>query len=174
MRKVILYSAVSIDGYIAGPNDEIDWLQDDPAYDGYEPFVSRVDTIVMGRRTWDVFVGFGEYPYGEIKSIIMSGSLGRLDVDWPVDLTDASPEKVIGDLRAKPGKDIWLMGGGQLNRSFLEANLIDEFIISIQPQLLGDGLPLFPKGFPHQSFQLTSSKSYPKGMVELHYKRHID
>ncbi len=182
MPKIILYAAVSLDGYLAGPNHELDWLRDDPDYDGYEPFIAGIDTLVMGRRTWDVLAGFGEWPYGERRAYVMSQSLEKIETDLPVTVTKQSPSDLIESLRQDAGnnkakigdqdaKDIWLVGGGLLVRSFLAADLIDEMILSMQPVLLGHGLPLFPAGFPQRWFERVRVSHYPKGMVETHWRR---
>ncbi len=170
MPKIILYAAVSLDGYLAGPNHELDWLRDDPDYDGYEPFIAGIDTLIMGRRTWDVLAGFGEWPYGERRAYVMSQTLEKIETDLPVTVTKQSPTELIKSLR-QDAKDIWLVGGGLLVRSFLAADLIDEMILSTQPVLLGDGLPLFPAGFPQRWFERVRVSHYPKGMVETHWRR---
>lgn len=176
MQKIILYAAVSLDGYLAGPNHELDWLKDDPDYDGYEPFIERIDTLIMGRRTWDVLAGFGEWPYGERRAFVMSQSLETIETDLPVKATKQSPSELIDTLRCADGNDeaagdIWLVGGGLLVRSFLEADLIDEMILSMQPVLLGEGLPLFPAKFPGRWFERVRVSHYPMGMVETQWRR---
>ena len=82
-----------------------------------------------------------------------------------------SPAKFVEGLRKKPGKDIWHMGGGELAREFLRADLVDEIRLGIMPVLLGEGIPLFPSGFPQREFSLTECRSYSKGMVSLVYQR---
>jgi len=182
VNNIILYAAVSLDGYLAGPNHELDWLRDDPDYDGYEAFIARIDTLIMGRHTWDVLAGFGEWPYGERRAYVMSQSMEKIVTDLPVTVTKQSPKELIDMLRREAGnenaasgdrdaQDIWLVGGGLLVQSFLEADLIDEMILSMQPVLLGDGLPLFPVGFPQRWFERLRVSHYPKGMVETHWRR---
>jgi dihydrofolate reductase len=175
MRRLILYVACSLDGFIAGPRDEIDWLDMDPDYDDYDAFTARIDTIIMGRRTYDVALGFGEWPYPDTRCIVMTRTpdvfAATIPANAHVEFTSDAPTALIDRLRAESGKDIWLMGGGDLIRGFLAADLIDEFIINYQPIILGGGLPLFPPGNARHALTLQSVDSYPMGMIEARYTR---
>ena len=88
-----------------------------------------------------------------------------------VTFTNRSPAALVGQIRKQKGKDIWLMGGGELSRDFLKADLVDELYIGIVPVLLGEGIPLFPSGFPQRDFALIENKSFSKGLISLKYKR---
>lgn len=167
MRRIKLFIASSLDGHIARPDGGIDWLFSDADY-GYAAFYDSIDTVVMGRKTWDLSQSFGEYPYpGKAAVVFSRRRAGQRD----------SHARFVGDeigpfmraLRAQPGKDIWLVGGGELVREFLAAELIDDFIVSIHPRVLGAGLPLFPA--PCRETRLRHVKTIPfeSGLVQLHY-----
>jgi len=148
MRKVILYIATTLDGYIADEHDGFSFLHE---YDSvvevqqsYEQLMKRIDTIIMGRTTYDVIKALGEWPYATTQSYIVSRSVHpqeQCNVTW---ITD--PVALINQLRTQSGRDIWLVGGAQLMKTFLENDLIDEYQIAIIPKLIGTGKPLF---LPH-------------------------
>ena len=105
-----------------------------------------------------------------MKTYVFSRSKPPGERDGVV-FTNKSPATIISQLRKRPGKDIWLMGGGELARDFLKADLVDELYIGMVPVLLGEGIPLFPSGFPQRDFTLTENKTYSKGLISLKYKR---
>ncbi len=168
-RRVRYSVAMSLDGYIAGPNGEADWIVIDPDIDFTEIF-SRFDTLLIGRKTFEAMGkmggGGGEFP--GVTSFVVSRTLQP--AEHP-DLTIA-PDAValVTDLKAKPGKDIWLFGGGELFRSLLGAGLVDGVDVGIIPVLLGSGIPLLPSPAGRARLALTRQRVYEKsGSVGLEY-----
>jgi len=169
MRKVIYYAAVSLDGYIARPDGSVDWLYDAEDYDT-ESFFDSIDTIIQGRKTYEQALTFGEWPFGNKESFIFSktkaGEVSQhglfVDQDIPV---------FINQMRSVPGKDIWLIGGGELAGAFLDACCIDTLWLFVHPVLLGEGIPLFQ--LPHNETQLTLDYAIARsrGVVEMKYTR---
>jgi len=168
-RKIRLFVASSLDAQIARRNDTIDWLISDADY-GYADFYASVDTLILGRNTYDVCLTFEAFPYPGKRVIVLSRTRSGADQNG-VEYTAEEPFEVVHRLRREPGGDIWLVGGGQVVRSFLAANLVDGLDIFVHPILLGDGLPLFPTGFPETKLALASSQSFPSGLVRLSYVR---
>lgn len=170
--QTILYIAASVDGYIAGPNGEIDWLsmvdRDGEDY-GYYQFYDSVDAIVSGSKTYDLANSFGEWPYpGKPTFVFTRRSLKskRDDVFFLSEPVDSAMEKI----KAQGFQRVWLLGGGELVRSFLQHKLIDEYIISVIPIILGAGISLFPPATPEQQLELVSSRHYESGLVQVHYR----
>jgi dihydrofolate reductase len=170
MRKVKLFIASSLDGYIARADGGIDWLFTDADY-GYTPFYDSIDTVVMGRKTYDLALSFGEYPYKGKAAYVFSRS--RSGTDEQATFVSGSAAAFVDRLRGEPGRDIWLVGGGELARDFADANVIDEYIISIHPRLIRTGLPLFwpsPQAGDVE-LELVSSQAFPSGLAQLTYRR---
>jgi dihydrofolate reductase len=167
VRKVVLGLGISIDGYIARPNGAVDFLFMPKDY-SMAPFFATIDTAVMGRKTLDA--AGGSYNDSSMEVYVFSRTLppGK---QKGVTFTDQSPAALIRQIRKKPGKNIWLMGGGELAREFLQADLVDELYIGMVPVLLGEGIPLFPSGFPQRDFTLVENKTYSRGMIALKYQR---
>lgn len=169
MRPIKLFIACSLDGYIARPDGGIDWLFTDGDY-GYREFFASIDTVVMGRKTWELSLGFGEYPYpGRAAFVFSHRRAGERDAHAQFVAGPVGP--FMRALCAQPGRDIWLVGGGQLVRAFLDAGLIDEFIVSVHPIVLGAGLPLFPAPVREIQLQHVRTMSFDSGLVQLHYRR---
>lgn len=169
MRKVILYIATSLDGYIAGPNGEIDWLFTEGEY-GYDSFLSSIDTTVMGRKTYELTKTFGEWPYPDHISYVFSlekSDPGDKNVRW----VRGDAAEFIRTLKDQPGKHIWCVGGGEVNTALLKAGLIDEMRIFVHPIILGQGLPLFAGNPPQTSLRFTGSRDYDTGLIELRYAK---
>jgi dihydrofolate reductase len=170
-RKFIFYGAVSADGFIARPDGSVEWL-DRPRPKGnygWSAFYDSVDTCILGRHTYDLSVRFGrpEVCAGK-KNYVFSRTLKKA----------ASPKVIIVNeavrgfaerLRAEKGKDIWLMGGGQLLAGFLDSGQVDEFIIHVIPRMIGEGIPLVAPRHRNLSLKLLASKTFPDGVVRLHY-----
>ena len=170
MRKVVLGLGISIDGYIARLNGAVDFLFMPKDY-SMAPFFKTIDTAIMGRKTLDDALKMGgSFGGSSMKTYVFSRSKPPGERDGVV-FTNKSPATIISQLRKRPGKDIWLMGGGELARDFLKADLVDELYIGMVPVLLGEGIPLFPSGFPQRDFALTENKTYSKGLIALKYKR---
>ena len=171
MREIVLSLGISLDGYIARPDGAVDFLFMPKDY-SFAPFFASIDTAIMGRKTFDVAVqaGRGSFASSKIDNYIYSRALPpgqRNDVTF----TNQPPASLVAELRKKPGKNIWLMGGGELAREFLKADLVDQLHLGIVPVLLGEGIPLFPSGFPQRNFSLTENKTYSQGLIALTYKR---
>jgi dihydrofolate reductase len=115
-------------------------------------------------------MGGGSFRGSKIVSYVCSRTLPPGERDGLI-FTKQSPGTLISQLRKRPGKDIWLMGGGELARDFLKADLVDELYLGVVPVLLGEGIPLFPSGFPQRNFALIENKTYSKGLISLKYKR---
>jgi dihydrofolate reductase len=170
MRKVVYGGAMSLDGYIAGPNGEYDWIVMDPDID-FAAAMRRFDTFLIGRKTFEVMRRAADAapPTTGITSIVCSRTL-RPD-DCPGATLTASAERAVADLRARPGKDIALFGGGELFRSLLAAGLVDEVGFSVIPVLLGGGIPMLPAPADRARLKLKSHRVYEKtGTVLLEYE----
>jgi dihydrofolate reductase len=172
-RKLILYIATSIDGYIANPDGDTSWLHA-PEYTmenedfGYNKFVNEIDTTLMGHNTYKVVTGFDlPFPYADKTNYVFSKTNTGKDQNAEF-INDSIPE-FITSLKQKEGNNIWLIGGGQINTLLLENHLIDEMIITQVPIVLGSGLPLFTKAKHSYPFFLNDSKSFKNGFVQLHY-----
>jgi dihydrofolate reductase len=171
MRKVILYIAMSLDGFIAGKNDDMSFLsavQAEGEDYGYYDFINSVDTVILGRKTYDwVMSQVVEFPHADKESYIITRttrpSQGKTHF-YSGDLNE-----LITNLKCRSGKNIFIDGGADLVNSLLKDGLIDEFIISIIPVLLGDGVQLFQTGMPELKLNLISTKSFDKGLVQVHY-----
>ncbi|HEY8510636.1 MAG TPA: dihydrofolate reductase family protein [Cyclobacteriaceae bacterium] len=171
MRQVLLNLAVTIDGYIAGPNGEYDWCFTDNDY-GLTAFNKRVDTFIMGRKTWEVsqqYLGDGSSEESSGSTIIVFSRTLKKAFD-NVRIVNEDPVAFVKELKRQPGKDIWLYGGGEIVTQFQQANAIDEMHLSVHPLLLGDGIPLFGKS-DRTPFELVESIPYPSGLVQLIYRR---
>ncbi len=170
MRQVRYSVAMSLDGYIAGPNGEIDWIIMDPEID-FRALMSRFDTVVMGRHTFEAATALGEGPtMPGVKTIVISHTL-RPEDHPDVTIVGDGWEGTIGGLRREPGKDIWLFGGGKLFRSMLGAGLVDAVETAVIPVLLGGGKPLLEPSVIQTRLQLTGSRVYDKsGIVLLEYR----
>jgi dihydrofolate reductase len=169
MRRVILFIASSLDGCIAGPMGEINWLFSDQDY-GYTEFFAGVDTVVMGRLTYEVSLSFGEYPYKDRKGFVFSRTkAGTRDANVP--FVGEEPGPFVGKLKKRAGKNVWLVGGAPIIQSCMIHDVIDEFVISIHPVILGDGIPLFRGPMPTTKLKLQDCQSFDTGLVQLTYSR---
>ncbi|MEN3368072.1 MAG: hypothetical protein V7609_215 [Verrucomicrobiota bacterium] len=166
-RRVRYSVAVSLDGFIAAPAGEFDWIIVDPASD-FAAVFKQFDTFLMGRRTFEVTQqdGAPAMPTGT-QTIVFSRTLRQSD--YPHVVITSEVNKTISTLKKKPGKDIWLFGGGELFRSVLHAGLIDTIELAVMPILLSQGIPLLAAGARSPSLQLTESKTLPSGTVLLSY-----
>jgi dihydrofolate reductase len=170
MRKIKLYIASSLDGYIASEGDGIDWLFTDEDY-GYAKFYDSIDTILVGRKTYDQSLKFDEYPYKGKKVYVFTRRTDRNKNAHYVEYINADiPSFVRGLLLQSVGKDIWLLGGGEIVSILLNADLIDEIILSIHPIILGGkGIPLFSNIKKQVKLQLLESIPFGSGLVQLCY-----
>ncbi|MFB2920823.1 dihydrofolate reductase family protein [Aerosakkonema funiforme] len=168
MRKIRLYIASSLDGYIARTSGDVDWLFTDADY-GYTEFFAQIDTVLMGNKTYQQVLGFGEYPYKGKQVFVFSNTLpGQKDNN--VEFVGGDLNEFVNNLRQSPGGDIWLVGGGEIIHYFLKHSLIDELILSIHPIILGDGIPLIVKDASLQtSLKLKDVKTYDSGLLQVSY-----
>lgn len=171
MRSIVLGLGISLDGYIARLDGSVDFLFMPKDYSMAE-FFKRIDTAILGRKTLDdaMKMGGSEGSFGSMAAYVFSrsqppGKRGKLT------FVNEPPKELVARLRKQKGKDIWLMGGGELAREFLKADLVDELYLGVVPVLLGEGIPLFPSGFPQRDFTLLENKTYSKGLISLKYKR---
>lgn len=170
MREVVLGLGISLDGYIARRDGSVDFLFMPKDY-SMAPFFKTIDTAIMGRKTWEVARKMGgSFGGSSMTSYVMSGSQPPGERGGVI-FTNQTPAALIAEIRKRRGQDIWLMGGGELARDFLKADQVDELYLGVVPILLGDGLPLFPSGFPQRDFALLENKTFSRGMVALKYKR---
>ncbi|MBD1838328.1 dihydrofolate reductase family protein [Coleofasciculus sp. FACHB-501] len=167
MRKVILFIASSLDGYIARQSGDIDWLFTDQDY-GYSEFFASVDTLLMGRKTYEQVLTFGEYPYKGVKSYVFTKN-PLFPADSNAEVIREDITEFVEQLRQVDGKNIWLVGGSQLTHALMSQNLVNELILSIHPTILGEGIPLFDNGIISQSLNLTKCQTYDSGLVQLSY-----
>lgn len=169
MRRVILYIAMSLDGMIAGPNDDLSFLNDYDDFQlvkaSYDDLMSQIDTILLGRKTYDFVMNHMQWPYDGLDTFVFTRHPKPIEHGI---MTDQKPSEVLKTLQQKPGKDIWLIGGAELTQSFLSDGLVDEMVIAIIPKLLGDGIQLF-KG--SQSFWHVKDIKEEKGLIMITYKR---
>lgn len=175
-RKVILYIACSLDGYIAKPNDDLSFLamveQEGEDY-GYHAFVESVDTVILGRRTYDwVMAQVPEFPHADKETYVISRS-GKATIG-KTQFYSGDLQELLTKLKQKEGKNIFVDGGAQVVSLLLKDKLIDEFIISIIPVLLGEGTRLFQENYPEQQLEFISNKAFPSGLLQMHYRRKIE
>jgi len=167
MRRVCYSVAMSLDGYIAGPKGEYDWIVIDPEIDFAEMF-KRYDTVLMGRKSYDAAKQHGGYGMPGPKAYVFSKTLDQ--ANCPDATVSRDPEKTVAALKKAKGKDIWLFGGGELFRSLLELQLVDAVEVAVIPVLLGNGLPLLPKSEKRARLTLTQHKLFKKtGTLLLNY-----
>ncbi|MBS3096129.1 dihydrofolate reductase [Candidatus Woesearchaeota archaeon] len=160
MRKIILFIASSLDGFIARIDQSIDWLFMDNDY-GYKEFYKSIDTVLVGNKTYQKSKEFEEYPFKDKKVFVFTRSKNLKDenVDFVYDVANFSKKLI-----KQSGKNIWLVGGGEIVKIFLDNYLLDEIIISVHPRT-----PLFV-GTKETKLELTNHKIFENGLVQLHYK----
>jgi dihydrofolate reductase len=167
MRRIRYAVAASLDGYIAGPNGEADWIVMDPDID-FGALFAQFDTFLMGRRTFEATGSGGGGTTPGTRTVVVSRTLRQEDYPNVTVLADGW-EGAVAALKAEPGKDIWLFGGGSLFRSLLDAGLIDAVEVAVMPVLLGGGVPLLPPPAGQTKLKLTGHKVYKTGIVSLEY-----
>lgn len=172
MRKVRLYIAQSLDGFIARPDGKVDWLEVEkeglepvPDY-GYAEFLAQIDTTLMGFNTYREVLGFGiPFPYPDKTNYVFSRNHKKVDEN-PVEFISSDATGFVANLKRDIGKDIWLIGGAWLNRVFLEAGLIDEIIITTKSTVLGSGISLFDMGKEINDFYFHSVQLLDKHFIQ--------
>jgi len=186
MRKVVLGLGISLDGYIARKNGAVDWLSMDWDYD-WTAFFKTIDVVLMGRKSWEVALGMNpppkskskkkakaSNPYGAMETYVFSNTLPDSGVEG-VEIVSGNLKEFVANLKAKDGQNIWLSGGGELAKSFLDAGLVDEIYLGVTPLLLGSGLPLFPELIREVPLRFVSCnvcrhKKEDNAMLELVYE----
>jgi dihydrofolate reductase len=166
MRRIRYSVAASLDGFIAGPKGQFDWILMDPEID-FEAYYQQFDTVLMGRQSFEV-AGGGTWGHG-MQTLVISRTLRQQDHP-DVTIVGDNLQQTLTALRQQPGKDIWLFGGGLLFRSLLDMGLVDTVEVALMPILLGDGIPLLPEPFRQANLKLTSHKIYKSGIVRLEYE----
>lgn len=173
MTKIILYIATSLDGFIADINGGVDWLphpKDDTELEavGYRDLMECIDTILMGSRSYKQILSFGEWGWPDKHTYVFTSK--KFETDKPyISITYDSPLEFMTKFKNHTSdKDIWLLGGAQLSQSFAQEDLIDEVILTIVPQTLGEGIPL---GLTFEKFDLKAEKALTDGMVQKIYLR---
>jgi dihydrofolate reductase len=167
LRRLIYGVAASLDGFIAGPNGEYDWIPMDPDID-FAAMAARYTTVVMGRRSYEVARAMEGGIIAGLDTYVYSRSLPEGAHDGVTVVRDGLAH--VRELKTRPGKDIWLWGGGELFRSFAEAGVVDGLEVGVLPMLLGGGIPLFPPPGPRVPLRLRTHRVYPKtGTLVLEY-----
>jgi dihydrofolate reductase len=172
MRKIVYGVGISLDGYIARPDGTLDYLHLRPSNYSMGPFFKSVDVGIMGRKTYDAAMKMsgGKFDGQGLDCYVMSKTL-EPGKRGGATFVNEDVKKFVAGLRQKKGKNIWLMGGGELAREFLKQDLVDELYLGIVPVLIGEGIPLFPPGFPQRVFTLTENKTYSGDLIALKYER---
>lgn len=160
------------DGYIARLDGSVDFLHLRPSNYSMAPFFKTIDVGLMGRKTYEAGVRMsgGKFESYGLRCFIFSRSLPQGERDGAAFLRD-EPKRFVEELRKKKGKNIWLLGGGELAQEFLKDDLVDELYLGIVPVLIGEGIPSFLAGFPQREFSLTESKTYSGGLIAVKYER---
>lgn len=169
-RKVIVFIATTLDGYIATEEDSLDWLfqVEGEGDNGYLEFYNTVDTVILGRRTYDWILEHEKenFPYKDKNCFVFSRT--PKDSNQDVKYVQGGIVEFVEELKASEGKNIWVVGGGSLLTHFIKENLIDEYIITMAPVLIGNGISLFNKQSTEIPLKLKSVRRFNQ-FVELHY-----
>lgn len=172
-RNVVLYISMSLDGYIATKDNDLGFLslveQAGEDY-GYNDFLKSVDTVIIGRKSYEKVIAMGyEYPHVD-KDVYILTRRAKPPLGTFKFYTDDLAQLVLR-LKSQPGKTIYCDGGAEIANELMKNGLVDQYIISVIPILLGDGIKLFRDGRPEQKLELVSTKQFDKGLAQLHYKR---
>jgi dihydrofolate reductase len=171
-RKIIVHIATSADGYIARPDGDIEWLTERPAPKGFygiSKFTNSIDTILLGRKTYDLSVQMGA-KFDKTPHYVFSRRPPPASVPAGVEFVTEAVGAFAKRLRTGKGKDIWMIGGGEIIASFLDEGAIDEFIISVIPTFIGEGIPLIAHRHRHVPLRLQFVRRFSDSVVQVHYK----
>ena len=172
-RRVIVHIGTSADGYIARPDGDLEWLTSRPAPQGFygmSAFMKSIDTKVLGRKTYEMSLRMGANFDAKNPHIVFSRHPPPAEVPSGVQFVNEAIGPFVRRLQEQTGKDIWLMGGGEIIASFLDAQAIDEFVISVAPVFIGDGIPLIARRHRHVPLDLRSTERFEDGLVQLRYQ----
>lgn len=171
-RRRIIYSvAVSADGFLARPDGDVGWL-DRPSPKGFygmAAFFRTIDTLVMGRKTWEIGEKLGGAPHHPgVRTYVFSRRKNRISAP-DTEVVHESPKAFAAKLRRRTGKDIWLMGGGELFGAFLDAGEVDAISLHVIPVFIGEGIPVIAPRHRHVELTRTGHRVFPDGVVHLNY-----
>lgn len=172
-RNVIVHIATSADGYIARRDGDVDWLTSRPkpkGFYGLGAFAQSIDTKLIGRKTYEWSRRLGASFDGKTRTIVFSRQPPPADAPKGVEFVSGAIGPFVSRLREQPGKDIWLMGGGDLIASFLDERAIDELVITVTPVIIGEGIPLIGGRHRHVPLNLQSVERFDDGVVQLRYR----
>ena len=167
MRKIILNLAMSLDGYIEGPNGEYDWCFADQDY-GMTEFLGSSDAIFLGRKSYEMMMTAGPELFAALKLYVFSNTLTKVEGNAEI-ITEANFIQRVDEIRHQPGANIWLFGGAELVSAFITHNRINELLISVHPVVLGAGKPLFTDIKERTELVLLGSEQFSSGLVQLKY-----
>ena len=171
-RKVIVRIGTSADGFIARPDGDLEWLTSRPApagFYGMSEFVKSIDTKVLGRKSYEASVRLGAR-FDERTRYIVFSRHPPADAPSRVEFVSDAIGPYVRRLKEQPGKDIWLMGGGELIASFLDEQALDELVLTVAPVFIGEGIPLIARRHRHTPLALQSADRFENGVVQLHYR----
>ncbi len=172
-RKLILYIAMSLDGYIATKEGNLDFLSmaEKKGEDyGYARFIGTIDTVILGRKTYDKVLSMGfDYPHADKESYVITRR--QRPGTEKLHFYSGDLKELVSQLKCRKGKNIFCDGGAEIVHLLMKDDLIDEYIISIIPVFLGSGIALFKDGRPERKLTLVSSLAFDTGLVQLHYKQ---
>jgi dihydrofolate reductase len=171
MRKIIVHIATSADGYIARPDGTLDWLTNRPAPKGFyglPEFERSINAKILGRKTFDISLTLGA-TFSKGTHYVFSRRPAPASVPAGAEFVTGSIRAFADRVREESGKNLWLMGGGELIASFLDERAIDEFVVTIVPTFIGEGIPLIAPGRRDVPLRLRSATPFPDGVVQLHY-----
>ena len=170
MARIVYYVAASLDGFIADSDGGVGWLPDGEANDcGYAEFYSGVEALVMGRRTYDQVLSFGDWPYPGKPAYVFTHSLPGESPEW-VRFVQVSAVDFAQDVADRHTGQVWLVGGANLADQFLQAGLIDQIVVFVMPIVLGRGVPLFGGAGSPTHLELGSAETHADGIVQLSYQ----
>jgi dihydrofolate reductase len=167
MRRVRYQVACSVDGFIAGPDDGFDWITPEPSFD-FEAHYARFDTLLLGRRTYEIVRGTGETFRG--KHVVVASRTLRQEDHPGIEVVGEDLDRRVRELRGETGRDIWLYGGGELFAQLLAWDLVDTVEPAVIPIILGSGIRLVPSPAVRRRLALVGQRAYPSGMVLLEYE----
>ena len=171
-RKIVVHIATSADGYIARTDGSLDWLTERRAPKGFyglPEFARSVDAKILGRKTYDISLRMGATFGVHDRHYVFSHSVQPEPAPAGVEFVTGSIRDFAMRLRREGGKSVWMMGGGDLIASFLDEDAIDEFVVTVVPVFIGDGIPLIARRARHVPLRLRASQSFPDGVVQNHY-----